>query len=234
MNKYLAILFLGLFFLQPFQVVARDNPFVSKTAPKKEVRLPSVASKVFAQIMIWQHRLNTKLTEQVKKLKTGMSWATLFPLILVSFLYGVIHAAGPGHGKVVVFSYFMSRRSRIKKGLLLGNLISLFHAVSGIAIVLTLYFLIKTAYLASFEAISRRIKLLSYSLVVVIGLVLLFNGVFHMKRRSAEAPESEGLSGSRDGGGVLPWPPPRHGSRWKTRPGHYPRVNQRSARDTAG
>jgi len=136
MNKIAAITFIVILLMYPFHSEARDNPFVSKKAPKKEVTLPAFASKCFAKIALWQHQLNEKLTEHVKRLKANKTWDTLLPLILISFLYGIIHAAGPGHGKVVVFSYFFSHRSSVKKGLLLGNLISLFHAASGVTIVL--------------------------------------------------------------------------------------------------
>lgn len=204
MTRLLIIFTAILLFLHPFQAGARDNPFVSEKAPEKEVKLPAVASKVFAKIILWQNKLNAKLTEQVKKLKADWSWGALFPLILVSFLYGIIHAAGPGHGKVVVFSYFISRRSEIKKGLILGNLISLFHAVSGMIIVLTLYFIIKTTYLASFEAISRKVKLVSYSLVIVIGLILLLNSLFKLKNPLSPNPEKDVPTDSSDRKGLLP------------------------------
>lgn len=204
MNKLLTVIFVILLLLNPFQTEARDNPFISKKAPTKEVKLPTIASKVFAKIMLWQHKLNTELTRLVKRLKTEKSWDALWPLMMVSFLYGVVHAAGPGHGKVVVFSYFISRRSRIRKGILLGNLISLFHAVSGIVIVLTLYFVIRTAYLASFEAIAQKVKIVSYSLVVVIGLVLFLNSLFNIKKSPSHLPENGSPTKSSDHKSVLP------------------------------
>ena len=88
--------------------------------------------------------------------------------------------------------------------MLLGNLISLFHAVSGVVIVLTLYFIIKTAYLSSFEAISQKIKLVSYSLVVVIGLVLLLNSIFNISKHSSHDPEENVPAKLPDRKGVLP------------------------------
>jgi len=204
MNKIVAIIFTAMFLVYPFQGEARDNPFVSKKTPKGEVKLPTFASRGFAKIALWQHQLNKKLTEQVKRLKANRTWETLLPLILISFLYGIIHAAGPGHGKVVVFSYFFSRRSSIKKGLLLGNLISLFHAVSGVTIVLMLYFFIKAAYLSSFEAISQKIKLVSYSLIVMIGLALLINNIFSTKNNPSRFHEAGAPDTPSDGKGILP------------------------------
>jgi ABC-type nickel/cobalt efflux system permease component RcnA len=203
MNRILTVILALLLLCPPFQTEARDNPFISKKAPKKEVRLPTIASKVLAKIAVWQQKLNTKLTEQVRRLKTDRSWGALWPLIVMAFFHGIVHAAGPGHGKVVVFSYFMSRRSSIKKGFLLGNLISFCHAVSGVIIVLILYFVIKTAYLSSFETISEKIKLVSYSLVVLIGLVLLFNSLFHIKKRPSRLPEEASPATASDHKGAL-------------------------------
>lgn len=190
--------------LHPFEAAARDNPFVSKKAPKKEIKLPTIASKVFVKIVVWQEKLNTKLTEQVKRLKTQKSWGALWPLIGIAFFYGMVHAAGPGHGKFVVFSYFMSRRSRVKKGLLLGNVIALLHAVSGVIIVLALYYVIKTAYLSSFEAMSQKIKLVSYGLVVVIGLALFIQTSLRIRKRPMRTGEDTGEIISSDGIGILP------------------------------
>jgi ABC-type nickel/cobalt efflux system permease component RcnA len=185
------------------QTEAQDNPFVSKKSSKEEIRLPTFASQIFAKILSWQRQLNTKLTQLVKRLKTDMSWGALWPLVAISFLYGIVHAAGPGHGKVVVFSYFLSRRANIKKGLLLGNLISLFHGLSGIITVLALYFIIKTACLSSFEAISQKIKLLSYSLVMVIGMVLLMNSLFKIIKSPSPSLEKDAVIMSPDHSGVL-------------------------------
>ena len=204
MNRALAIIVgLTLFVVLP-QAEGRENPFVSKQAPAKEIRLPAFASRLMGQVMLWQHELNTKLTEQVRRIKDEKSWQVFWPLMLACFLYGVVHAAGPGHGKVVVFSYLLSRRSNIRQGILLGNLISLFHAVSGMAIVLVLYFVIKTVYLASFEAISRQVGIISYSLVLLIGLGLLVHTLFTIRRSPSSPTENVTSSGIMQNKSVLP------------------------------
>lgn len=177
MSKTL-IIAIFLFLISFVPAEAGDNPFIARKPEKERIKLPSVASSVLGKIMAWQHRLNTKLTEQIKEIEDERSLNTLLPLIFISFFYGVLHAAGPGHGKVVVFSYFISRKANVKKGLFLGNLISLFHAISGVVIVLILYFIVKIAYLSPFEAISHKIKLVSYSLIVLIGIFLLLNSIF--------------------------------------------------------
>lgn len=204
MSRILIITIL-IFLFSSVLVEARDNPFINKKPVKEGIKLPAVASGILEKIIIWQHHLNTKLTEQVKKIKDDRSWKTMLPLILISLLYGALHAAGPGHGKVVVFSYFISRRASIKKGLFLGNLIALFHAVSGIVIVLTLYYITKTTYLTSFETISQKIKILSYSLILAVGLFLFLNNIFNFSNRLFPGSDNnhagDGIPATR---GVLP------------------------------
>lgn len=191
MGRTVIILIL-MFLFSSVLIEARDNPFVNKKPEKEEIiKLPSVASGVIGKIMLWQQQLNKKLTAQVKRIKDERSLTALLPLIVISFLYGVLHAAGPGHGKVVVFSYFISRKAKIKKGIVLGNMISLFHAVSGIIIVLALYFIIKVSYLSSFESISQKIKIISYGMILAIGIIMFINSFFNLTNRLFPGPGNQ-------------------------------------------
>ncbi|WP_084168962.1 nickel/cobalt transporter [Paraburkholderia acidipaludis] len=61
------------------------------------------------------------------------AWATL---VAVSFGYGVLHAFGPGHGKVVVGTWLASRRARVTDAVLLGSWTAIVQAFSAIGIVL--------------------------------------------------------------------------------------------------
>ncbi|MFX8381727.1 hypothetical protein ABTL77_20215, partial [Acinetobacter baumannii] len=67
--------------------------------------------------------------------QTGGSGTALALILGLSFLYGVVHAAGPGHGKTVVASYLVSRRETVMRGLMIGSAISLIQAVVAIVLV---------------------------------------------------------------------------------------------------
>ena len=47
-------------------------------------------------------------------LKTN--WTGFWVLGLLSFLYGIFHAAGPGHGKVVISSYVLANEAQVRRG----------------------------------------------------------------------------------------------------------------------
>ena len=44
-------------------------------------------------------------------------------LIGLSFLYGIFHAAGPGHGKAVISSYMLANEVALRRGILLSFII---------------------------------------------------------------------------------------------------------------
>ncbi len=97
----------------------------------------------------------------------------------------MVHALGPGHGKTITFSYFLSERANIKKGIIVGGLIGFLHAGSALIVILSLYFIIKQSFLSSFEDISRVIRLISYGLITLIGLLLLVKTIIELKRQGS-------------------------------------------------
>ena len=64
-----------------------------------------------------------------------LQWNTLLSLLLVSFLYGVFHAAGPGHGKVILSTYLATQPSRLRQAITLSALAALLQALVAIALI---------------------------------------------------------------------------------------------------
>lgn len=195
------IIVLSLLFFVLFgsPVLSAQNPFVpggqdeqkteeeithgqEEQKEKKEISYPRLLQPVFSMLALWQKKLRGHLTQVSRDIRAN-PWGRSFVLFLVfSFIYGVVHALGPGHGKSIVFSYFLSRPGRYIHGVLMGNLITFIHVFSAVAIVLGFYLALKTAGLSSFEDVSGILEKISYALLMVLGLSLVLYKVRELKR----------------------------------------------------
>jgi nickel/cobalt transporter (NicO) family protein len=148
------------------------DPF-HKTAPRPPsegaVEDPSPVSGFFTWLVERQHRLNDALADAFHDVESGGSRVALVLILGLAFFYGVLHAAGPGHGKTVVASYFVAHHARWTSGILMGSLISLIQGVSAIALVGTLAMVLRAKQI---EILNRGtvVEFVSYGLIVVIGV----------------------------------------------------------------
>jgi nickel/cobalt transporter (NicO) family protein len=76
-----------------------------------------------------QASFQAKMNALLLALAQGQSGA-LYAFLGFAFLYGVVHAAGPGHGKAVISSYLLATGETLKRGLWLTGFSSLMQAVS--------------------------------------------------------------------------------------------------------
>ena len=180
-------------------VLAAQNPFFSggqeeqrteeEVTPQQEDQkgttgkgAPRLLQPVFSVLSGWQKKLREHLTHVSRDIREN-PWGQSFLLFLIlSFVYGVVHALGPGHGKSIVFSYFLSRPGRYVHGVLMGNLITFVHVFSAVVIVLGFYLALKTVGLSSFEDVRGILEKISYALLMVLGLFLVLYKVRELKK----------------------------------------------------
>lgn len=82
-----------------------------------------------------QKRFQTDLARLLRSLSAGEAGA-LSGLVMVAFGYGVLHAAGPGHGKVVVGGYGVARAVPVLKLALVAVAAALVQATVAVALVI--------------------------------------------------------------------------------------------------
>jgi ABC-type nickel/cobalt efflux system permease component RcnA len=144
-----------------------------------------------------QRRLNQTLARELREVRDSRSPAALTTVGLIAFVYGVLHAAGPGHGKLVVSAYFVSGGARLLAGVLVGALVSALQVASALAIVCVLAFGFGERGLGVMSR-SVSLEVVSYGLVVAIGLIML---VRTLRGDHAHAETVPG--GRRTGGGLV-------------------------------
>lgn len=97
--------------------------------------LPRPLRVAIAASVEWQGRLNAGIQNAVTGQQEGHSGLPGWTLVLLSFGYGVLHALGPGHGKLVVSTYLASHRARVAHAFALSVWSASVQAMSAICLV---------------------------------------------------------------------------------------------------
>ena len=188
--------------------VFSGNPFTSKRTAEEKTAGPIVKSRFFVEIVVWQHQLKQKMSDLVRDARTGGGVVPLFLLLATAFGYGAVHAAGPGHGKFVAMSYFVSRKSSVAKGLLFGFCVAAVHGASGVVGVLGLRHLIRKSFGETLDTVTSATQIASFGLIVVLGLAILAKNAFALyslrRRKIGETPSGREQKESSDKG-FLAW-----------------------------
>jgi ABC-type nickel/cobalt efflux system permease component RcnA len=92
----------------------------------------------------------------------------------ISFLYGVFHAAGPGHGKAVISSYLFANNETWRRGIVLSFASAMLQALVAIALVGIASIILGATARMMGDAV-RIIEIVSYALIIAIGLQLLWS-----------------------------------------------------------
>lgn len=139
----------------------------------------------FRWVTAQQSGFYKQLTGAVRGMKEDGS--AFWTLISLSFFYGVFHAAGPGHGKVVMSSYVLANHETARRGAVLCLLSSLLQALVAIAMIGVLAILFNATSLVISDA-TRILETASYALIVGLGVLLTvraLRAVFSAKRGSS-------------------------------------------------
>ncbi len=83
-----------------------------------------------------------KVKKYLLEVQKGNTLA-LFTLLFASFIYGIIHALGPGHGKTLAFSYFTSNKSSYKKAFIISLASSFIHILGALILVFISVFILE-------------------------------------------------------------------------------------------
>lgn len=176
MLAVLAVLMLALFALimpttahaQSAELLGRRSAPTETENPASTFKMPDWLAGIVGGAMKIQTQLNRNMTTTLRAAKQGNSWWPALSIIALSFAYGVFHAAGPGHGKMVTSTYFLSRDAGWKQGVAMGALIATTQAVSAIVLVGILGLVLNLGP-AEITRNGLMLELASYALIVVMG-----------------------------------------------------------------
>ena len=150
-------------------VLAQGNPFGGPRPPAAP-SLP-MGGGLLGWVLVKQAAFYHELSGLIRAAKTDGS--AVKGLLAVSFIYGIFHAAGPGHGKAVISSYLIANQETWRRGIVLSFASAMVQALVAVGVV---------GIAAALLGASRQtmcnadwvIEITSYSLIIAVGVRLLW------------------------------------------------------------
>lgn len=155
------------------------NPFLgaegSSPAPRARVSAPDPA------LAAGQAGLRERIGETFYQIAEEPSSALVAGLLAASFLYGVLHALGPGHRKTVVFSLYLARRARAWEPLAMGLALAAIHGGAA-ALVLFAFRGAAGAFGGKVDWVASWAEGISYIALLAFGAFLSVRAAFSLLR----------------------------------------------------
>ena len=99
--------------------------------------------------------------------------SAVWTLLVISFAYGIFHAAGPGHGKAVISSYLVANQETARRGIVLSFASALMQSLVAVMIVGICAWLLNATARTMCGA-ERVIEIVSYVLIAAFGARLVW------------------------------------------------------------
>jgi nickel/cobalt exporter len=101
------------------------------------------------------------------------SGAAAWGLAGLSLAYGIFHAAGPGHGKMVIASYMLANERALRRGLVIAFGAALLQGLSAVTIV-GIGAIVFQATAKHMSAAANAVEIASYAGIAVLGSALVY------------------------------------------------------------
>lgn len=163
---------------QAQQTEPRKSPFgAERSLAQPRAAEPGSSPGLLQQASSWllekQAQLNRELATAVRRIKSADPFSATLTLAFLSFAYGVLHAAGPGHGKAVISSYVLADGRTVRRGILLAFLAAMIQALSALVLVAILVLVLRATGM-QMRLMEAWLETISWGLVTLVGAWLVY------------------------------------------------------------
>ena len=173
------------------------------------VLLFAIGSAAFPSVMDWavtqQRAFQSEMAAAVRVIKSGApgGWAAL---LLAAGVYGVVHAAGPGHGKYLIGGVGLGSAVPASRMIALAVASSLAQAIWAVVLVYGGFWLLQLSADNMTVLAEQWLAPASYLAIAVVGIVVALRGLRIIISRKSEVLDHAGHGG--DGCGHAHGPEP--------------------------
>lgn len=168
------------------ELIQKDAP---ASPPAKAIPTPPASvehPKELPPSLSWlQSRLahlQQNIQEAMNALKEKGTFVAYALFLGTSFLYGLLHAAGPGHGKALVSSYLFASKHRYTKAISMAALIGIVHTFAAFILTLVIYALFDLFFNAFFTDVTYYATKLSALMIIGIAGYLSWQKIRALQR----------------------------------------------------
>jgi ABC-type nickel/cobalt efflux system permease component RcnA len=153
----------------------------------------------FEDPVLWarekQQTFYGKLSATLRQMKGASPVAAAWTLMLLSFGYGVFHAAGPGHGKAVISAWLLATENELKRGVLISFMSAVIQALTAIVLVSVL-FLVVASVGSTARNVAGVLETASYGLIALLGGYLIWTALLMLRPAKALRTPAPALAGA--------------------------------------
>lgn len=167
-----------LFFLCLWCVIGgalQANPFTGTRNSPAPVR----SEKPSDFLVERQAQLHTQLGEYIYEWTQTNSMQTFWAIIGISFVYGFMHALGPGHRKTLVFSFYLSKSAPLWEPALTSIILAGLHGITSI-VLLVIFRNVAGAVSVHTASASIYLEGFSYLLLLVLSIFSILHVLSHI------------------------------------------------------
>ena len=165
-----------------------------------------IYSGFLKQLVMWQYELNRYISSTIRSLNDENNISVSLTILAIAFLYGLIHAAGPGHGKALVAFYFTSNKSDYKKAFKMGYMISIIHAISALIFTFGIFYILKTMFRKNFNDFSTVTMQISAVMIMLVGIYLIYEAFINRKSKEEVQKQNKSEYAVAFSAGIVPCP----------------------------
>jgi ABC-type nickel/cobalt efflux system permease component RcnA len=147
--------------------VMAQNPF---GGPRPSGAEPQVGG-IVGWLLSKQSEFYREMSSTIRAAKSDGS--AVWTLLVISFAYGIFHAAGPGHGKAVISSYLVANQETARRGIVLSFASALMQSLVAVLMV-GICALLLNATAKTMCGAERVIEIVSYALIAAFGARLVW------------------------------------------------------------
>ncbi|MEC6796503.1 nickel/cobalt transporter [Photobacterium sp. S4TG1] len=122
----------------------------------------------------WQRNINGQLSDLLYDAQQNITAA--YSLAGLSFLYGIFHSLGPGHGKMIVTTYLATNPTKIKASLIMTMVSAFVQAIVAITLVSILLIFFKSSMRQVNDAADQFISY-SFMAMLLLGAIVIYRSL---------------------------------------------------------